>query len=364
MTRRRVLIAATVAVLAATVALLGGALHSSRAGASALVTKASSFAAPLPSADTAGLVRELQVTLRAHPRDTHSFALLGLAYEQRARETGDPAYYSKADGVLHRALELSPNDLVATGGLGSLALSRHRFREALSIGLRARALSPSTASTYGLIGDAELELGRYRAAFRSFDRLATLRPGLTAYARVSYARELLGRTRPAVQAMKLAVDAATNEPEPTAWAHVQLGKLYWSVGNIGAAATEYRAALVAFPGYVYAYDALAQVEAARGRLRAAIAALARLAHRERPSIDGDDVLGWALARNGRCGEALGYSQRALRLGTHDALKFFHRGMIERCLGHRAAALFWLGRALRLNPHFSLLWVPVARRLVA
>ncbi len=435
MTRRRVLIAATVAVLAATVALLGGALRSSRAGASALVAKASSFAAPLPSADTAGLVRELQVTLRAHPRDTHSFALLGLAYEQRARETGDPAYYSKADGVLHRALELSPNDLVATGGLGSLALSRHRFREALSIGLRARALSPSTASTYGLIGDAELELGRYRAAFRSFDRLATLRPGLTAYARVSYARELLGRTRPAVQAMKLAVDAATNEPEPTAWAHVQLGKLYWSVGKIGAAATEYRAALVAFPGYVYAYDALAQVEAARGRLRAAIAleqravetiplpqfvislgdlyrlsgregaarrqyalvgviqrllvangvktdletalfdvdhairlpralALARLAHRERPSIDGDDVLGWALARNGRCGEALGYSQRALRLGTHDALKFFHRGMIERCLGHRAAALFWLGRALRLNPHFSLLWVPVARRLVA
>ena len=66
-------------------------------------------------------------------------------------------------------------------------------------------------------------------------------------------------------------------------------------------------------------------------------ALARVAHAERPSIDGDDVLAWALARNGRCGEALGYSKQALRLGTKDALKFFHRGMIERCLGHDAAA---------------------------
>ena len=67
----------------------------------------------------------------------------------------------------------------------------------------------------------------------------------------------------------------------------------------------------------------------RARARAARA-------RERPSIEADDVLGWALARNGRCGEAL-RSRSALRLGTRDAPKFFHRGMIERCLGRRAAA---------------------------
>ena len=39
------------------------------------------------------------------------------------------------------------------------------------------------------------------------------------------------------------------------------------------------------------------------RLRHALA-LARRARAERPSIDGDDVLAWALARNGHCGEAL------------------------------------------------------------
>jgi tetratricopeptide (TPR) repeat protein len=232
--------------------------------------------------------------------------------------------------------------------------------------------------------------------------------------------------------MKLAVDAATSEREPTAWTHWQLGKLYWSAGRIDAAEHEYRAALAAFPGYVYALDALAQVEAARGNPAKAISLerravddvplpqfvgllgdlyrsqgneplarrqyalvgviqrllvangvktdletalfdvdhgirprhaleLARRAEADRPSNDGDDVLAWALARNGRCAEALGLSRQALRLGTLDALKLFHRGMIERCLGHRAAARRYLHRALALNPHFSIVWSSVARK---
>jgi hypothetical protein len=36
-------------------------------------------------------------------------------------------------------------------------------------------------------------------------------------------------------------------------------------------------------------------------------------------------------------------------------------MIERCLGHDVQARLWLHRALGLNPHFSLLWAPLARR---
>jgi Flp pilus assembly protein TadD len=69
-------------------------------------------------------------------------------------------------------------------------------------------------------------------------------------------------------------------------------------------------------------------------------------------------------RNGRCDEALPYSERALRLGTRDATKLFHRGMAERCLGHTEGARRLFRRALALNPHFSLLWAPVARRYAA
>ena len=100
---------------------------------------------------------------------------------------------------------------------------------------------------------------------------------------------------------------------------------------------------------------IAQFDADHGVTPGRALAAARQARRARPSIDGDDVLAWALERNGRCAEALPYSRRALRLGTHDALKFFHRGMIERCLGHESRP--WFVKAVRLNPHFSVLWAP-------
>ena len=430
----RLLIGATVAVLAAVALLFGGVFHGSHAAAvtaGAPVTDdrlATGFAA-----NTSSLVLQLQDALRAQPRDVHGLDLLGLAYQQRARETGDAAYYTKSDGVLRRALALAPNDLLATSGLGSLALSRHRFREALALGRRARSLSPTTARNYGVVGDALVELGRYKQAFAAFDEMARLKPSLDSYARVSYARELRGDFRGAVSAMELALSSAIGEPEATAWTHVQLGKLFWAHGMLAASAREDREALSAFPGYPSALDALALAKAARGQPKTAIAfarravdaiplpqyvtdlgdllhiagrhqaarreyeligvirrllaangvktdletalfdvdhridlrgslALARRAESERPSIDGNDVLAWALARNTQCGEALTWSRRALRLGTQDALKFFHRAVIDACLGKHAAARTWSRRALALNPHFSLLWVTDARRL--
>jgi Flp pilus assembly protein TadD len=89
--------------------------------------------------------------------------------------------------------------------------------------------------------------------------------------------------------------------------------------------------------------------------------LARKGYADRPSVFGDDVLAWALARNGECGQALAYSNRSLRLGTQDAVKFFHRGWIAACLGDRADAGRWYRRALALNPRFSILWAPVAQK---
>jgi len=66
------------------------------------------------------------------------------------------------------------------------------------------------------------------------------------------------------------------ERDSLAWSHMQLGKLFWSHGRSGAAARQYRQALTVKPGYVFALDALAQVEAARGHMRTAIS-LARQA---------------------------------------------------------------------------------------
>src|SRR5437773_3380977 len=267
--RQRLSLVATAAVLTAVALTLGGVLHDSSSASPAAAAPLSAGNQVSPG-NTPALVARLQATLRGNPNDVPSLDSLGLAYQQRARETGDPTYYTKSDDALHRALALAPDDLLATSGLGSLALSRHRFRAALALGRRARALSPTTARSYGVIGDALVELGRYREAFAAFDRLARLRPGLAAYARVSYARELRGDFPGAVAAMRLAADAAVDEPEPLAWTHVQLGKLYWSHGRLTPATRQFRAALDAYPGYVYGLDALAQVEAAHRRYAQAI----------------------------------------------------------------------------------------------
>jgi tetratricopeptide (TPR) repeat protein len=426
------------AVVACAALLLGGALRESPSSAPASQPGrpggvAEALRAGFSPGDTRAVVQRLQASVRARPGDAASLGLLGLAYQQLARETGDPVYYTKSEGVLKRARALDPAELSATSGLGSLALARHRFREALALGHRARALSPTTAREYGIVGDALAELGRYPEAFDAFDRMGELKPGLPSYARIANARWLLGDTDQAIEAMGLALQAATGLREPEAWTRVQLGKLHFSRGDVGAADAQYRAALVIFPGYAPALDGRALAAWARGRTRAAIAleqravdtiplpqyvaqlgdlyraagdarrarqqgaliraierllaangvrteletalydadhglrpretaARARRGRQARPSIEGDDVLAWALARVGRCDEALGYSRRALRLGTRDALKLFHRGMIERCLGNASAGRRWLRRALAVNPHFSVLWAPLARRL--
>jgi len=438
--KNRILIAVAVVLIIATGALLGGVFRESPSPASAEIAQAEQqvedFQAGFKlNASTAAFVQALQAKLGVNAKDEHAWLLLGLAYQQRARETGDPTYYTKSQGSLEHALALDSKDSFAVSGLGSLALARHRFTEALALGRKAHELAPTVARNYGVIGDALIELGRYHEAFHAFDTMNRLLPDLSSYARVSYGRELRGNTTGAIKAMKLAVDAATGAKEPTAWTHVQLGKLYFNHGRYGLALREMRLANMSFPEYAYGLDAQAQVEAALGNRKAAIAleraavdaiplpqyvaglgdlyrvtgrpALARqqyaligaiekllrangvkvdleialfdvdhgitlghaleharIGQRNRPSIDGDDVLGWALARNGRCAEALPYSQHALRLGTQDALKFFHRGMIERCLGHSADARRWFRRALALNPQFSVIWAPVARRYAA
>ena len=283
--KRRLVVAGTVAALAATVFLLGGALsptHDARPAAPAAQTETlfpqRSFT-HLPVGDTPRLVRVLQRMLRREPGDVRSLDQLGFAYEQRARETGDPSYYPKADGILHRALSLSPGEPNALSGLASLALSRHRFEEALVLGRQALRKAPHAGVDLGIVGDALLELGRYPEAFRTFDRMVKTDPGLPAYARISYARELLGRPRAAIPMMRAAVESSGYQPEPFAWSSVQLGKLFWSMGRIDDARREYERALAFFPGYVYALDALAQVEAADGRLARAIALERRAVNR-------------------------------------------------------------------------------------
>jgi predicted Zn-dependent protease len=92
--------------------------------------------------------------------------------------------------------------------------------------------------------------------------------------------------------------------------------------------------------------------------------LARRALQERPTIYAADTLAWTLFQAGEYAEAQTFSQQALRLGTQDALLWFHAGMIDAKLGRKADAAQKLLRALDYNPHFSLLWASQAKQTLA
>src|SRR4051812_20509705 len=107
----RIALGGAAAGIAAASLLLGGVFHDSSSSAGpAASSPARPPAEPLASGfsagDTASVVLRLQQTVRGNPADGQALDLLGLAYQQRARETGDPTYYTRSEGVLRRALAL------------------------------------------------------------------------------------------------------------------------------------------------------------------------------------------------------------------------------------------------------------------
>jgi tetratricopeptide (TPR) repeat protein len=229
-----------------------------------------------PGAPTGDPVADFQRAVRAAPDNADAYAGLGDAYLSRARETGDPGYYSRADRAFGAARRRKPGDLGALIGAGALAGLRHDFHAQLALGRRALAQAPELARSLPVIADAEIELGRYGAAARDIQRLVDTKPGLAAYARASYFRELSGDLPGAIAAMKLAV-ASGGAPEGRAYVQVLLGDLELVRGRVAAARTSYVGALRSFPGFPAGLVGLARADAAGGDLGRAAARLRRAA---------------------------------------------------------------------------------------
>src|SRR5918996_2846783 len=89
------------------------------------------------SASTDTQIQTLQDRLQTNPDDWQAYSQLGLAYLQKARETGDPTYYQKTDEALDKALGFEPGDYASVSAKGALALARHDFSAALEWGEKA-----------------------------------------------------------------------------------------------------------------------------------------------------------------------------------------------------------------------------------
>ena len=221
--------------------------------------------------NTKGAIDGLLAKLRANPDDAKAKLLLAQAYMQEGRVTGDHAYYDTAAmQLLEQVLNKEPENFEALCCKAALCLTQHHFAQGLDVAQQAVALNPNNAFVYGLLCDANVELGHYDEAVKMADKMNQVRPDLRAYSRVSYLREIHGDPAGAIEAMDMAVKAGYAGLEQTEWARVTLGHLYETTGDLPNAEKQYKIALLERPYYAYALAGMGRVEQARQSYPAAI----------------------------------------------------------------------------------------------
>jgi tetratricopeptide (TPR) repeat protein len=70
------------------------------------------------------------------------------------------------------------------------------------------------------------------------------------------------------------------------------------------------------------------------------------------NIDAEDTYAWALYKNGRAADAIPYVEKAMRLGSANAILHYHAGMIYDAAGNRAKSKTQLRLALAQNPYLK------------
>jgi tetratricopeptide (TPR) repeat protein len=231
----------------------------------------------------------------------------------------------------------------------------------------AGASSPyDRAYVQTLIGNLHLGDGRLPAAEAAYRRAQDVLPG--------YELAEVGLARVAAARGDLAAAAALLEPAaarlPLPATVALLGDVRAALGERDDARRQYQLVraierLNRANGVAVDLE-LARFEADHARDQGAdperAVAMARRALADRPTIYARDTLGWALRQAGRPERALPHARAALRLGTRDALLWYHLAATEADLGMTAAAKRHLAKAFSISPSLTVRDRPAALAL--
>ncbi|PKW08112.1 Tfp pilus assembly protein PilF [Streptomyces sp. 1222.5] len=232
----------------------------------------------------------------------------------------------------------------------------------------AAAQAPAEQAAYlAGLGRLAWERGDLEDALRHFEAALRLdRDQRAAQAGRGRTLAALGRPREAVAAYRAALTGEANPQDV-----LELGELYESLGQEADADAQYAQLRTrvrrAVAGGVDEDLLIGRFEADHGDPWDAVERLHE-EWRRQPGIEVADALGWALHRAGEDQEALTYAtiatDKAKGGGVRSAPYAFHLGMIEGELERYGPARRHLQEALRINPHFSPLGAPEARRALA
>lgn len=198
------------------------------------------------------------------------------------------------------------------------------------------------------VGDLELRNGRLKQAEQALRKGLEISPGdyrlLAAMARLEAARENWARS------IEYAEQAVATVLDPAMLA--LMSDVYAASGDADRAAEHAKVTEVSLLSQTGAFHRAESLFLLDHGLRIAeVAAQAAEEIRTRRDVYGYDLLAWSLHKQGRNAEAKAAMTSALRMGTEDAMLFYHAGMIERALGQRDSAKAYLKRALQVNPSF-------------
>lgn len=295
----------------------------------------------------------LQNQVKESPDDYSRYDHLGAAYFQKARETGDIAYYELAEKTLNRSVALMPRNPTTVDPLVDLALvymGEHRFTDALISTQQAIAAGTGNLVAFATEGDAYIDIGEYEQAAAAYDTLRTLggaiaSPLTLAYmadSRLSYLKFLSGETAESIRLMNQATVAALqlNIPkENLAWLYYEWGQRYFQAGDLQHADMAYSSALAADPGHYRSLAGLAQVRAAQEKLDDSIKLYkASVAIVPLPQYIAD--LGDIYLKTGQNREAQ---------EQYDLVEYIgHLGKLNQVLHNRDLALFYADRGMKLT----------------
>jgi tetratricopeptide (TPR) repeat protein len=209
------------------------------------------------------------------PADYSGYNLLATALVRRAQETSDVSFYAQAEDAVRKSLDIAPNNFDAAKIRVSILLGEHEYSAALEAAKTLNKRVPDDVMVYGLLTDADVELGNYKDAEDSAQWMLNLRPGnLPALTRAAHLRELFGDAEGAYELMELAYQSTSpTETGERASILTQMGHLRLASGSTDAAEKLFQQALTALPSYPSALGNLAQVRITQKRFAEAVVLL-------------------------------------------------------------------------------------------
>ena len=207
-----------------------------------------------------------QTLLQRNPRSAKAYFGLSDALIRKARETGDPSYFNRAEEALKKSLEIAPQNAGALRHLAYVFYSRHEFAPAAVHARKAVEINPEDGDSYGVLGDALLEVGQYAEAQAAYNTMIELDESLYSYSRLAGLKSMRGENAGAIADLEraIAIGKAAKQPaESIAWAEWQLGTDYFALGKLKEAEGLYQQSLTTYPNYYRALAGMAQLRAAQ-----------------------------------------------------------------------------------------------------